>query len=122
MNKIYTGVIAVLILILLSQSIYLFVKISTDKNMIIKLEEENKSLLTKLSSAESYIDMQNYKISEYGKNMAEAEDMYKNKLKIINEKYAALEKQYQDNISLQCDEILKIIDENQRRFINDYKN
>lgn len=122
MNKIYTGVIALLILILLSQSIYLFVKISTDKNMIIKLEEENKSLLTKLSSAESYIDMQNYKISEYGKNMAEAEDMYKNKLKIINEKYAALEKQYQDNISLQCDEILKIIDENQRRFINDYKN
>lgn len=122
MNKIYTGVIAVLILILLSQSIYLFVKISTDKNMIMKLEEENKSLLTKLSSAESYIDMQNYKISEYGKNMAEAKDMYKNKLKIINEKYAALEKQYQDNISLQCDEILKIIDENQRRFINDYKN
>lgn len=122
MNKIYTGVIAVLILILLSQSIYLFVKISIDKKMIMKLEEENKSLITKLSSAESYIDMQNYKISEYGKNMAEAEAMYKNKLKIINEKYAALEKQYQDNISLQCDEILKIIDENQRRFINDYKN
>lgn len=122
MNKIYTGVIAVLILILLSQSIYLFVKISIDKKMIMKLEEENQSLITKLSSAESYIDMQNYKISEYGKNMAEAEDMYKNKLKIINEKYTALEKQYQDNISLQCDEILKIIDENQRRFINDYKN
>ena len=122
MNKIYTGVIAVLILILLSQSIYLFVKISIDKKMIMKLEEENKSLITKLSSAESYIDMQNYKISEYGKNMAEAEDMYKNKMKIINEKYAALEKQYQDNITLQCDEILKIIDENQRRFINDYKN
>lgn len=122
MNKIYTGVIAVLILILLSQSIYLFVKISIDKKMIMKLEEENQSLITKLSSAESYIDMQNYKISEYGKNMAEAEDMYKNKMKIINEKYAALEKQYQDNITLQCDEILKIIDENQRRFINDYKN
>lgn len=122
MNKIYTGVIAVLILILLSQSIYLFVKISIDKKMIMKLEEENKSLITKLSSAESYIDMQNYKISEYGKNMAEAEAMYKNKLKIINEKYAALEKQYQDNITLKCDEILKIIDENQRRFINDYKN
>lgn len=122
MNKIYTGVIAVLILILLSQSIYLFVKISIDKKMIMKLEEENQSLITKLSSAESYIDMQNYKISEYGKNMAEAEDMYKNKLKTINKKYAALEKQYQDNISLQCDEILKIIDENQRRFINDYKN
>lgn len=122
MNKIYTGVIAVLILILLSQSIYLFVKISIDKKMIMKLEEENQSLITKLSSAESYIDMQNYKITEYGKNMAEAEDMYKNKMKIINEKYAALEKQYQDNISLQCDEILKIIDENQRRFINDYKN
>lgn len=122
MNKIYTGVIAVLILILLSQSIYLFVKISIDKKMIMKLEEENQSLITKLSSAESYIDMQNYKITEYGKNMAETEDMYKNKLKIINEKYTALEKQYQDNISLQCDEILKIIDENQRRFINDYKN
>lgn len=122
MNKIYTGVIAVLILILLSQSIYLFVKISTDKNMIMKLEEENKSLLTKLSSAESYIDMQNFKILEYGKNMAKAEDTYKNKLKIINEKYAALEKQYKDNISLQCDEILKIIDSNQRRFINDYTN
>lgn len=122
MNKIYTGVIAVLILILLSQSIYLFVKISIDKKMIMKLEEENQSLITKLSSAESYIDMQNYKISEYGKNMAEAEDMYKNKLKIINEKYAALEKQYQYNITLKCDEILKIIDSNQRRFINDYKN
>lgn len=122
MNKIYTGVIAVLILILLSQSIYLFVKISIDKKMIMKLEEENQSLITKLSSAESYIDMQNYKISEYGKNMAEAEAMYKNKLKIINEKYAALEKQYQDNTTLKCDEILKIIDENQRRFINDYKN
>lgn len=122
MNKIYTGVIAVLILILLSQSIYLFVKISIDKKMIMKLEEENKSLITKLSSAESYIDMQNYKITEYGKNMAEAEDMYKNKLKTINKKYAALEKQYQDNIILKCDKILKIIDENQRRFINDYKN
>lgn len=122
MNKIYTGVIAVLILILLSQSIYLFVKISIDKKMIMKLEEENKSLITKLSSAESYIDMQNYKITEYGKNMAEAEDMYKNKLKIINEKYTALEKQYQDNITLKCDKILKIIDSNQRRFINDYKN
>ena len=122
MNKIYTGVIAVLILILLSQSIYLCVKISIDKKMIMKLEEENKSLITKLSSAESYIDMQNYKITEYGKNMAEAEDMYKNKLKTINKKYAALEKQYQDNIILKCDKILKIIDENQRRFINDYKN
>lgn len=122
MNKIYTGIIAVLILILLSQSIYLFVKISIDKKMIMKLEEENQSLITKLSSAESYIDMQNYKITEYGKNMAEAEAMYKNKMKIINKKYAALEKQYQDNITLKCDEILKIIDENQRRFINDYKN
>ncbi len=122
MNKIYAGIISVLIIIIICLSTYILIKTGIYKNIINELQTENKSLITRLSSAESYIDMQNYKISEYGKNMAEAEDMYKNKLKIINEKYTALEKQYQDNISLQCDEILKIIDENQRRFINDYKN
>lgn len=122
MNKIYAGIISVLIIIIICLSTYILIKTGIYKNIINELQTENKSLITRLSSAESYIDMQNYKISEYGKNMAEAKDMYKNKLKIINEKYAALEKQYQDNISLQCDEILKIIDENQRRFINDYKN
>lgn len=122
MNKIYAGIISVLIIIIICLSTYILIKTGIYKNIINELQTENKSLITRLSSAESYIDMQNYKISEYGKNMAEAEDMYKNKLKIINEKYAALEKQYQDNISLQCDEILKIIDENQRRFINGYKN
>ena len=109
MNKIYAGIISVLIIIIICLSTYILIKTGIYKNIINELQTENKSLITRLSSAESYIDMQNYKISEYGKNMAEAEDMYKNKLKIINEKYTALEKQYQDNISLQCDEILKII-------------
>lgn len=122
MDKIYAGIISVLIIIIICLSTYILIKTGIYKNIINELQTENKSLITRLSSAESYIDMQNFKISEYGKNMAEAEDTYKNKLKIINEKYTALEKQYKDNITLKCDEILKIIDSNQRRFINDYKN
>lgn len=122
MDKIYAGIISVLIIIIICLSTYILIKTGIYKNIINELQTENKSLITRLSSAESYIDMQNFKILEYGKNMTKAEDTYKNKLKIINEKYAALEKQYKDNITLKCDEILKIIDSNQRRFINDYKN
>lgn len=122
MDNIFKLVTAFLVLIIIFLTTYMAVKSSIYNKAINQLTIENKSLISRISSAESYIDMQNYKISEYSKNMAKAEATYNNKVKIINEKYAVLKQQYKDNTTLKCNEILKIIDSNQRRFIYDYKN
>lgn len=121
MDKIYTGIIAVLVIIIISLSTYMLIKSGIYKNMINELQTENKSLITRLSSAESYIDIQNLKISEHSKNMEKAEEIYTLKIKSINEKYSALEKKYKNISLLQCNEVLKIIDNNQRRYIYGYK-
>ena len=120
MDKIYTGIIVVLVIIIISLSTYMLIKSGIYKNMINELQTENKSLITRLSSAESYIDIQNLKISEHSKNMEKAEEIYTLKIKSINEKYSALEKKYKNISLLQCNEVLKIIDNNQRRYIYDY--
>ena len=117
MDKIYTGIIVVLVIIIISLSTYMLIKSGIYKNMINELQTENKSLITRLSSAESYIDIQNLKISEHSKNMEKAEEIYTLKIKSINEKYSALEKKYKNISLLQCNEVLKIIDNNQRRYI-----
>ena len=121
MDKIYTGIIVVLVIIIISLSTYMLIKSGIYKNMINELQTENKSLITRLSSAESYIDIQNLKISEHSKNMKEAEEIYTANIKAINEKYSALEKKYKNISLLQCNEVLKIIDNNQRRYIYGYK-
>ena len=120
MDKIYTGIIVVLVIIIISLSTYMLIKSGIYKNMINELQTENKSLITRLSSAESYIDIQNLKISEHSKNMEKAEEIYTLKIKSINEKYSALEKKYKNISLLQCNEVLKIIDNNQRRYIYGY--
>ena len=121
MDKIYTGIIVVLVIIIISLSTYMLIKSGIYKNMINELQTENKSLITRLSSAESYIDIQNLKISEHSKNMKEAEEIYTANIKAINEKYSALEKKYKNISLLQCNEVLKIIDNNKRRYIYGYK-
>lgn len=120
MDKIYIGIIVVLVIIIISLSTYMLIKSGIYKNMINELQTENKSLITRLSSAESYIDIQNLKISEHSKNMEKAEEIYTLKIKSINEKYSALEKKYKNISLLQCNEVLKIIDNNQRRYIYGY--
>lgn len=118
MDNITKLVTVILIIIIILLSIYTAVKSSMYNKMINELREENKSLISRISSAESYIDMQNYKISEYSKNMKQSEENYNKKIKLLNEKYSALKMQYKDSESLKCNEILKIIDKNQRRYIN----
>lgn len=117
MDKINMIISACLVVIIISLSIYMAVKSNIYNKMINDLKAENKSLIKQISSAESYIDMQNLKISEYGSSMKKAEESYKKQFTLINEKYSDLKMKYEDSKRLKCDEILSIINNNQRRFI-----
>ena len=51
-----------------------------------------------------------------------AEEKYKQDISNINEKYSNMHKKYESMEHLSCENILQIIDENQRRFLNEREN
>ena len=119
MDKIYITIISILVIIIISLSIYILIKSGIYKNMITDLKEENKQLQTQISSAEALIDFQNTKIDSYAVNIKMAEEKYKQDISNINEKYSNMHKKYESMEHLSCENILQIIDENQRRFLNE---
>lgn len=122
MDKIYITIISILVIIIISLSIYILIKSGIYKNMITDLKEENKQLQTQISSAEALIDFQNTKIDSYAVNIKMAEEKYKQDISNINEKYNSMQKKYEIMEHLECENILQIIDENQRRFLNEREN
>ncbi len=122
MDKIYITIISILVIIIISLSIYILIKSGIYKNMITDLKEENKQLQTQISSAEALIDFQNTKIDSYAVNIKMAEEKYKQDISNINEKYNSMQKKYESMEYLECENILQIIDENQRRFLNEREN
>ncbi len=122
MDKIYTGIISILMVIIISLSIYMLVKSNSYNDIIDDLKVENKSLLLQISSAESLIDFQNTKINNYAINMQKAEGKNRQEIKQINEKYNALYKKYKNMNQIECSNIIQIINENQRRFLNERDN
>lgn len=119
MNKLYLGVISMLVIVIVSLSIYFPVKLRICKGIIDNLKEENKNLLFQISSAESMINFQNDKINKYAINKQKEEERHKSEIKKINEKYQVLYKKYKNINSMECSNIIKIIDENQRSFLNE---
>lgn len=122
MDKIYITIISILVIIIISLSIYILIKSGIYKNMITDLKEENKQLQTQISSAEALIDFQNTKIDSYAVNIKMAEEKYKQDISNINEKYKSMQKKYESMEQIECENILQIIDENQRRFLNEREN
>ena len=122
MDKIYITIISILVIIIISLSIYILLKSGIYKNMITDLKEENKQLQTQISSAEALIDFQNTKIDSYAVNIKMAEEKYKQDISNINEKYNSMQKKYESMEQIECENILQIIDENQRRFLNEREN
>ncbi len=122
MDKVYISIIAILIIILFSLSIYILIKSGIYNGIIKELKAENKALHIQISSAESMIDLQNTKIKNYAVNMQKAEEKYIFEIKQINEKYNLLHKKYKNMNNIECINIIKTIDENQREFLNERAN
>lgn len=122
MDKLYITIISILVIIIISLSIYILIKSGIYKNMISDLKEENKKLQTQISSAEALIDFQNTKINSFEINMKMAKEKYKQDVSNINEKYNIMQKKYKNMEQIECENILQIIDENQRRFLNEREN
>lgn len=122
MDKIYISVISILIIIIISLSIYILIKTGIYNSMIKDLQSENKQLISQISSAESLIDFQNTKINSYAINIKKAEEKYMQDIKSINEKYKSLQEKYNNINKIERLDMIKIIDENQRRFLNEREN
>ena len=122
MDKIYITIISILVIIIISLSIYILIKSGIYKNIITDLKEENKNLQTQISSAEALIDFQNTKINSFAVDVKKAEEKYKQDISNINEKYNSMQKKYESMEKIECENILQIIDENQRRFLNEREN
>ncbi len=122
MGKINTYISAVLMLIIIILSIYIFIKNSIDNKIIDNLQKENKALLLQVSSAETLIDLQNNKVRQFEIDMVSAEEKYMEEISRLDEKYKALKSKYKNESSYNCSEILNIINENQRRFIYEESN
>lgn len=122
MDRIYISIISILIIIIISLSIYIFIKTGIYTSIIKDLQSENKQLLSQISSAESLIDFQNTKINNYAINMKKAEEKYVQDITYINEKYNTLYEKYRNINNIECLDMIQIIDENQRRFLNEREN
>ncbi len=122
MDKIYISIISILIIIIISLSIYIVIKTGVYNNIIKDLQSENKQLLSQISSAESLIDFQNTKINNYAINIKKAEEKYMQDINSINEKYNSLHEKYSSINNIECKDMMQIIDENQRRFLNERGN
>lgn len=122
MDKIYISIISILIIIIISLSIYILIKTGVYNSIIKDLQSENKQLLSQISSAESLIDFQNTKINNYTINIKKAEEKYMQDINSINEKYNSLHEKYSSINNIECKDMMQIIDENQRRFLNERGN
>lgn len=122
MDRIYISIISILIIIIISLSIYIFIKTGIYTSIIKDLQSENKQLLSQISSAESLIDFQNTKINNYAINIKKAEEKYVQDIIYINEKYNTLYEKYRNINNIECLDMIQIIDENQRRFLNEREN
>ncbi len=122
MDKIYISIISMLIIIIISLSIYILIKTGIYNSLIKDLQSENNQLLSQISSAESLIDFQNTKINNYAINKKKAEEKYMQDIADINEKYKSLQKKYRNINNIECLDMMQIIDDNQRRFLNDREN
>lgn len=122
MDKIYISIISILIIIIISLSIYILIKTGIYNSLINDLQSENKQLLSQISSAESLIDFQNTKINNYAINIKKAEEKYMQDINNINEKYKNLQEKYKKINNIECLDMMQIIDDNQRRFLNEREN
>lgn len=105
----------VIYLILITVIIALFITITVKSNQIKVLEAEKQALTMQIAQAESSIKLQNAKIEEMAINQETAESMYNENIKALQDKYKNL-----DNLSSQdktCDEIINIINSNQKEFM-----
>lgn len=105
----------VIYLILITVIIALFITIAVKSNQIKVLESEKQALNMQIAQAESSIKLQNAKIEEMAINLELAENVYNENMKELQDKYKNL-----DNLSSQdktCDEILEIINKNQKEFL-----
>ena len=119
MDKIYISIISTLIIIIISISIYILIKTGFYNSIIKELQSENKYLLSQISSAESLIDFQNAKINNYAVNMKKVEEKYMQDIAYINKKYNAWQEKYKNAGNVECLGMMNMIDENQRRFLNE---
>ncbi len=122
MDKIYISIISILIIIIISLSIYILIKTGIYNSLIKDLQSENKQLLSQISSAESLIDFQNTKINNYAINIKKAEEKYMHDINNINEKYKILQEKYKNINNIECLDMMQIIDNNQRSFLNEREN
>lgn len=122
MDKIYISIISILIMIIISLSIYILIKTGIYNSLIKDLQSENKQLLSQISSAESLIDFQNTKINNYAINIKKAEEKYMQDINNINEKYKILQEKYGNINNIECLDMMQIIDNNQRSFLNEREN
>lgn len=122
MDKIYISIISILIIIIISLSIYILIKTGIYNSLIKDLQSENKQLLSQISSAESLIDFQNTKINNYAINIKKAEEKYMQDINNINEKYKILQEKYKNINNIECLDMMQIIDDNQRSFLNEREN
>ena len=122
MDKIYISIISILIIIIISLSIYILIKTGVYNSIIKDLQSENKQLLSQISSDESLIDFQNTKINNYAINIKKEEEKYMKDINSINEKYNSLHEKYSSINNIECKDMMQIIDENQRRFLNEREN
>lgn len=105
----------IIYLILITVIIALSITIAVKSNKIKVLEAEKQALIIQIAQAESSIKLQNAKIEEMAINQEQAESMYNENMKALQDKYKKL-----DNISSQnktCSEILEIINSNQKEFM-----
>lgn len=105
----------VIYLILITVIIALFITIAVKSNQIDVLHAEKQALNMQIAQAESSIKLQNAKIEEMAINQETAESMYNENMKELQDKYKNL-----DNLSSQdktCNEILDIINQNQKEFL-----
>lgn len=105
----------VIYLILITVIIALSVTIAVKNNQIDVLHAEKQALNMQIAQAESSIKMQNLKIEEMAINLEQAENSYNENMKELQDKYKKL-----DNLSSQdksCNEILEIINKNQKEFL-----
>lgn len=105
----------VIYLILITVIIALSITIAVKNNQIDVLHAEKQALNMQIAQAESSIKLQNAKIEEMAINLELAENTYNENMKALQDKYKNL-----DNLSSNdksCNEILEIINKNQKEFL-----
>lgn len=115
MDKVYITIISILCLAVLIISIAFGITNSVKNKEIERLSQLNEELTIRVGSAESHMELQNSMIEQYKVDIEKAKTDYKQELEKLNNKYS-----YLDNISSvnkTCEEILGIIDRQQKNFL-----